>query len=333
MNDSRLRALRDLVQRDVAGRGLATDPNENLFQAASEDLAAACADLACAEHPHVAIATGFWIAYADPPCGETDGPLGAVFLARTLVRLGITISLMGDAFCAPALTIGLEVAGLKDRVRVHTMPAPGVENWDAFRESLGPVSHLVALERVGPGHTAESVAAQPGSTNSDLERFLHQVPAEERGKYRSMRGIDITASMSAAHRLFEEPWPGTRPRTIGIGDGGNEIGMGKIPWALIARNVPRGNLTACRVATDRLIVAGISNWGAYALAAGVRVLRKAPVDAALFDPGSEREILRAMVEKGPLVDGMSGRRELAVDGLTFDRYAEVLPQMQDIVSH
>ena len=59
-----------------------------------------------------------------------------------------------------------------------------------------------------------------------------------------------------------------RTVTIGIGDGGNEIGMGKIPHETIVKNIPNGDLIHCRVPTDHLIVAGVSNWGAYALAAG-----------------------------------------------------------------
>jgi hypothetical protein len=147
-----------------------------------------------------------------------------------------------------------------------------------------------------------------------------------------MRGGDITEQTGSAHRLFEEPWPASRPRTIGIADGGNEIGMGKIRWSTIARNVPRGGLIACRVPTDLLIVAGISNWGAYGLAAGVGLLRGAAPEPGLFDPEQERVILLAMVERGPLVCGMSGRREPAVDGLPFEQYAEVLRQMGAIVS-
>jgi hypothetical protein len=50
--------------------------------------------------------------------------------------------------------------------------------------------------------------------------------------------------------------------TIGIGDGGNEIGMGKIPWEVIRRNIPGGGRIACRVPTSFLLVCGISNWGA-----------------------------------------------------------------------
>jgi hypothetical protein len=327
MSDPRLRTLRDLVQQDVAGRGLATDPHDNLLTAAAGDFAAACADLASTPRLRLAVVTGFWIAHADPPSAETDGPLGAVFLARALAPLGMEMTLTADAFCVPALEAGLEVAGLAGRVAVHTLLDAGAADWHPFREKLGQPTHLVAVERVGPGHTAESLTAQCGDVGDHVERFLREVPPAQRGRCRGMRGGDITEQMSPAHRLFEEPWPGGQPRTIGIGDGGNEIGMGKVPWPVIARNVPRGGLTACRVATDLLIVAGISNWGAYALAAGVRLLRGAALDRGLFDLEREREILRVMVDRGPLVDGMSGRRELAVDGLPFDRYAEVLKQI------
>ena len=61
---------------------------------------------------------------------------------------------------------------------------------------------------------------------------------------------------------------------------------------------PRGGLIACRVPTDHLIVCGVSNWGAYALAAGVALLRGAKLDPSLFDPEKERELLRIMVERG-----------------------------------
>jgi hypothetical protein len=67
--------------------------------------------------------------------------------------------------------------------------------------------------------------------------------------------------------------------SLGIGDGGNEIGMGKIRWEIIRRNIPRGGLVACRVPVDHLIVCGVSNWGAYGLAAGVLLLRGQPCKA------------------------------------------------------
>jgi hypothetical protein len=139
-----------------------------------------------------------------------------------------------------------------------------------------------------------------------------------------MRGKDITAHMAPAHLLFENK---RAICTIGIGDGGNEIGMGKIPWEVIQRNVPGGGLVACRVPTDHLIVCGISNWGAYGLAAGVTVLTGRKLDRELFGLERECELLRVMVEKGPLVDGVLGRSALSVDGLPFDEYAMPLRQI------
>src|SRR5262249_58316848 len=111
-----------------------------------------------------------------------------------------------------------------------------------------------------------------------------------------------------AHLLFEHAAAHSpRVTTIGIGDGGNEIGMGKVPWDVIRRNIPNGGLVACRVPTDHLIVSGISNWGAYALAAAVALLRGHRLAPELFDPHREHELLRVMVKAGPLVDGLTGK--------------------------
>ena len=139
-----------------------------------------------------------------------------------------------------------------------------------------------------------------------------------------MRGRDITRpDLRPAHRLFNHsPDRTCATSTIGIGDGGNEIGMGKIPHETIVKNIPNGDLIHCRVPTDHLIVAGVSNWGAYALAAGVYVLRGVKPPADLFDPDREREILEVMVREGPLVDGVTGKQTATVDGLTWDEYVE-----------
>src|SRR5207244_9701718 len=112
--------------------------------------------------------------------------------------------------------------------------------------------------------------------------------------------------------LGEDPAPDLAtylPRplpTVGIGDGGNEIGMGKIPWPVIRRNIPNGGLVACWVSTDHLIVCGVSNWGAYGLGAGVRLLRGESGETDLFDPDREEALLEIVVERGRLVDGVSG---------------------------
>jgi hypothetical protein len=149
-----------------------------------------------------------------------------------------------------------------------------------------------------------------------------------------MRGRDITPHL-------ESPWarraenaarnPGKREVNIGVGDGGNEIGMGKISHGTVVKNIPNGDLIHCRVPTDHLIVAGVSNWGAYALAAGLFVLKDQRPPAGLFDPGREREVLEVMVSEGPLVDGVTGKPTATVDGLSWDEYVKPLIRLREIL--
>ena len=295
-----LTRLRDIIQNDIGQRGLRKDPARNLINACSDNFANACRSLAEHPNPSLAVATGFFIPTATPPAGETDGPLGALFLARALTPMGIPVAILTDAFCIQALEAGLDACGLHVPLIALPSATSSLRPDEYHREvqtRLGDfaLTHLLAIERVGPN---------------------------EQGRCHTMRGRDITALVSPAHHLF---LPSPRgPITIGIGDGGNEIGMGKIPRDVVARNIPNGELVACQTATDQLIVCGVSNWGAYALAAGIAHLRGISLDATLFDPERERQLLETMVHAGPLVDGVTGQPTATVDGLTWEQYAEVL---------
>jgi hypothetical protein len=322
-----LNELRDLIQRDVGNRGLCTDPERNLINAFPDDFAAACRSLAEHPKPSLAVVTGFYIPTANPPAGETDGPLGALFLARALMPLGIPVTLVTDDFCMRALQAGLTECDLKDQVPLVTLPTPahvvsGADCWIEEPKGVPAFSHVLAIERVGPSHVRD------------------EVPLADRDRCHTMRGRDITDLMSPVHRFFES-WEicdeAARSfgfisdlTTIGIGDGGNEIGMGKIPWEVIDRNIPRGGLVACRIATQHLIVCGVSNWGAYALAAGVAILRGQKLASPLFDPDTERRILQVMVDAGPLVDGVTGAPTATVDGLTWEQFADVLVKVNSV---
>lgn len=383
MSDALLQSLRDLIQEDVAGRGLRTDPTANLITACPDDFAAACRSLAQTPQAKVLIVTGFHIAHGEPACCETDGPLGALFLIRALVPLGIEVIVVTDGSCVAALNAGLEVCHLQDQARVIQLPPDawdeqGYQDWilGLTDRSTVPLTHLLAIERVGPSHTLKSLQAQPAladlpaqyhrldvpseSEGQDervltksmeivlqnrgmtpqqflalcrvVDDFDRDVPAEHRDRCHSMRGLDITSYTSPAHLLFDNAWRLDPPVvTIGIGDGGNEIGMGKIAWDVIRRNIPRGGQIACRVPADHLIVCGVSNWGAYGLGAGVRLLRGVPHDPDLYNVEREREVLQFMVDFGPLVDGVSGTQTASVDGLPFERYGEVLRRIGDLV--
>jgi hypothetical protein len=324
-----LDVIENVIQQDVGGRGLRTDPASNLLTASAGDFRAACQSVAGHPHPALAVITGFFIPHADPPADETDGPLGALFLARALTPLGMRVALVTDASGRRALEAGLAKCGLAGTVPLRTLPPPGPA-WPAYvpQEWLPwcaafSLTHLIALERVGPSHTEESLRRQ-GASEETLRQFLQEVPAEHRDRCHNMRGRDISDHTSPAHLLFEAVQGRPGITTLGIGDGGNEIGMGKVPWQVIRRNIARGGLIACRVPGDHLIVAGVSNWGAYGLAAGIYHLRGLAPPRDLFNSERERELLEWMVQQGPLVDGVTGRPTATVDGLSFERYAAPL---------
>ena len=245
----------------------------------------------------VLLTTGFSLG---PGLPETDGPPGTASLGRALRALGAEVTYITDAASLPPLQAALSVLG--EPTWILTFHAGGDAALTARRllAEHAP-THLVAIER-------------PGRTRG--------------GDYRSMRGESVGGWNGPLDALFlEAP---RRVVTVGVGDGGNEIGMGKIPWSVIRRNIPNGGLVACRTPTDHLIVCGVSNWGAYGLAAGVRILKGASLDEDLFDPEREKEILEVIVEKGPLVDGVSGLPTATVDGLPDDDYFRVMKLLRSI---
>ena len=157
--------------------------------------------------------TGFFIPHANPPCGETDGPLGALFLARALVPLGIRVALITDAFCCPALEAGLDGMRPARAGAVVTLPSASPALALAacrllaarLLEQTGPLTHLLALERVGPSHTPASLQEQLGQRCLPRRTGIssREVPPEHQDRCHTMRGLDITTHMSPAHLLFE----------------------------------------------------------------------------------------------------------------------------------
>jgi hypothetical protein len=110
--------------------------------------------------------------------------------------------------------------------------------------------------------------------------------------------------------------------TVGIGDGGNEVGMGSIEDA-VRQYVPYGDKCQCPCGAgiaaeskvDLLIAAAVSNWGAYALAACLSVLSQRL--QAIHDYKTELRALEAMVNAGA-VDGGTGFCEPSVDTISAE---------------
>jgi len=286
--------------RDPVDHLLALDPGARGIDGFFQPGAAARAAHALQRAERVVITTGFVV---DSGTAETDGPPGAAVLGRALRTLGAEVRYVVEEVTAPVLSAALDALGEPaDVVRFPSSP-------DAAREVLARErpSHLVAIER--PGRARD-------------------------GSYRNMRGVDVSEWNAPLDQLFIEAHKRSRgPRynksrfdraqrdviTIGVGDGGNEVGMGNV-----RARFARGNALAASIGSvvraDHLVVAGVSNWGAYGMVAHLARLAGRPL---LHAPDDERRLVVACVKAGAC-DGVTRRREATVDGLALDAHAAIV---------
>lgn len=348
--------------RDPAGRGVSGYRHRGRPLAEGQ-LAAAVESLALGSGA-VAIATGFWIPTPQGGAAETDGPPGALYLARALAALGRDVLLLTDAFGLPLLEAGCDALGLpRDCILEFPFESPQADHphrvsnapecnavSDRFVDTLlaSPlgqrIEHLIAIERAGPSHTLQSWqlcgctaaededadavggAASVGGEATPPACFETDVPEDCRDVCHNMRGESINAHTAKIHRLFEMAAARTSITTIGIADGGNEIGMGRYPWHVLCKAIAfgPGPRVACRIPTDFGLLAGVSNWGGYALALAV-CHRLGRLDlAAPWNLDDQRTLVETIVAEGGGVDGVTRLREATVDGLPLETYLQPL---------
>jgi len=115
--------------------------------------------------------------------------------------------------------------------------------------------------------------------------------------------------------------------SIGIGDGGNEVGMGKVSvQPAVAVLSPGGEFAQISVngayrACDHLIVGTVSNWAgtAFEAAAHVLVPPAAALDYVSYDDSVEKTILDAITAApAGSVDGKYPAQQNSVDGMTWE---------------
>jgi hypothetical protein len=198
--------------------------------------------------------------------------------------------------------LGSDVVYLTDALNAPLFAALGLARVEVFRPGMLAelaVTHLVSIER--PGRAAD-------------------------GRYYSMSARDISAFTAPLDELFLH----ARERhmaTVAIGDGGNEIGMGNVRER-VRQDVPHGATIACVVECDHLIVAGVSNWGAYGLVGALSVLAGRDLLPSAVEAEAD---IRAIVRAGA-ADGQTFRNEPTVDNLPLDAHLAVLADIRAIVT-
>jgi hypothetical protein len=237
-------------------------------------------------HPsRVLITTGFFISKTGLP--ETDGPPGALAIGESLRKLGHEVAYVSDEFSVPLLS------QFSSDSLVHLFPLLEESGSQKFAERLinkFRPTMLISVERCGL------------TINS---------------RYLDWKGNDVSKYNARIDSLFHFQIP-----SIGIGDGGNEIGMGTLASVIpTLSSLPE---EPCITKTDALVIASVSNWGAYGLVAGLSKLTGIPL---LPSDDSEARRIEDMVEYGAC-DGVELARIPKVDGFSMEDNADILKRLR-----
>ena len=236
----------------------------------------------------VIIVTGFYVVMAGKP--ETDGPPGAIAIGEALKGLGRAVTYVSDEYTTLVLR---RYANGSD---VIDFPIDGI---DASKQHAKDI-----LEKVKPSLLIS--IERCGRTRDD--------------KYLNMRYVDISPHTARLDYLFDSDVP-----SVGIGDGGNEIGMGNlaevIPSVESLPDYPAVNQV------DRLVIASVSNWGGYGL---VAALSRISGKNLLPSVESDTAMLHGMIEAG-VVDGTTGDAVPTVDNFSAEENGALLARLHRVV--
>lgn len=214
---------------------------------------------------------------------ETDGPIGSAVLARALERIGCRIEVWSDDLCI-------------DCVR-------------ACVDALG--CHELKVSDISAGIGGRSMP--------DVLIYIERLGAARDGRYYDMRKNDVSEWVRPIDSLALN----SGVKVIGIGDGGNEVGMGAFISELEAI-MPGYAQCLSSIPADICLPVDVSNWGGYALAAVLSALKGEWIAQS---DSEERVMMEAALDAGA-VDGVSKRREMSVDGLSLDVQLEVRAELE-----
>ena len=250
-----------------------------------ERYATEAAQLLLDQPGRVLIVTGFYILTAGAP--ETDGPPGAVAIGNALDDLNYEVAYVTDSASFAVMS-----SITRAEHRVIEFPIADHRESSEFASKLlrdEAPSALVAIERCG--YTADG----------SMLNFL---------------GLNISDHNAKIDHLFEQ-----HPHTVGIGDGGNEIGMGNLKDVI--PNYDKLPKSPCVTPVAKLVIASVSNWGGYGLVAALSEL-----SGRNLLPSVEEEMawLDKTVDAGA-VDGVSAENKPWADGFSPEENAVCLREL------
>lgn len=268
----------------------------------------------------VIITTGFRV--LPQKVQETDGPLGAAALAKSLIK----------AFNANPIVVIEEPSR---EIMASTLRALGINpvmNEADFKK--GENSVLILDFPFELENAIEAAKRIVEKYKPSLVFATEKAGRNVKGEYHTMRGVNISSFHAKIEPLIEE----ARSRgilTIGVGDGGNEVGMGNIreaiekfvPYAKECQCPCKGGIAA-ESKVDLLVVASISNWGVYGIEACIAALTENM--EALHTAEEEEEMLRNSIKAGA-VDGVTSKPELSVDSAPLKVHTSIIRILEGLI--
>lgn len=256
------------------------------------------------------------------PEGETDGPSGVAALTRFFGSLGVRSCVVAEERFLPAVKSAVQAAGT---------PLLGQSAW-AARNNGALCLPFPEGEQAAPSFVTELLAL---SDSWQAAFFIEKPGPSSTGKFHNSSGAPKDPEwLGHLHVLAIEAKKRGVP-TIGIGDGGNEIGFGIIASELIQRyptlygcqcQCPNGLLDT--TVLDYLFPAAVSNWGAYAIVAAMAIQLRRP---ALMQEWSEiKGTIEAPLSHGAF-DGYTGLALPSVDGVSLLANQSIYHLMQEVV--
>ncbi|QOR35936.1 DUF4392 domain-containing protein [Clostridium sp. 'deep sea'] len=239
---------------------------------------------------HILLTTGFYILGSNTI--ETDGPPGAIILAKALENIGKKVTVVVDNHSKDIMIQGAK--SLNFNITLKCLEPQTTPSLSCLVNK--ETTHFISIER--PGQSVN-------------------------GNYYNHRGLSI----SEYHAILDPAFKNATSEgivTIGIGDGGNEMGMGSMARA-ISRYVKAGNLIGSTTSANLCICAGVSNWAAYAIVA----LLSSFANTILLPTKSELVLLLNAIAEAGAVDGISGKQEPTVDGLEQKWETGILQSLTD----
>ncbi|NJE03394.1 DUF4392 domain-containing protein [Thermococcus sp. MV11] len=209
-------------------------------------------------------------------------------------------------------------------MRAETDGPPGTLALAKAVETLGGRAEILTYPEVENALDAFGLefVREPDVSSYSLVIAVETPGRAADGRYYSMSGLEITRETFDGVILTARE---VGVPTIGIGDGGNEAGMGRIR-DLVVKHVPHGERIASVVETDELILSAVSNWGAYGLVAQASI----ELGRELLPGWDERTIVKAISKLG-LIDGVLKTQTPSVDGVSLSVHDAIVELLNKIV--